>query len=834
MLALHCCYQSFSTVLKEYTGTAFSWMFKRIRFFVSISGLILLLFASLPLAAQQQKPKCITDCSCDMAGRVVDQLSKEPLPFATVQLKGSGVGTIADDEGVFHLHNLCDDEFDLVVSFVGYKSVTHHHDLYHTDPVIYLSPEEAQLESIVVEGRQTESGMASVTATTIGPAELENSQGERLGNLLGRLSGVTTISTGQNVVKPVIHGLHSSRILIINNGIRHESQNWGAEHAPEIDPSQVSNISLIKGAASVKYGPGALGGVIIINPPQPRLTSPLSGRAALRLQSNGRAAGSTLLLQEGYSNFAWLAQASGLYQGDLHTPDYQLTNTGARELSISGGALYHKRQLDLRAHYSYFQQKLGILRGSVVGNLNDLAFAIGNEVPAYTSAFSYNINTPNQEVVHHLLKLDGSYTFHNSSLDFQYGFQVNERQEYDVRRGTNNQLPSINLQLLTHSFEAEWNHPALGAFRGSAGVQLQLQDNNNIAGTNTTPFLPNYNNTTLGAYLSESIQAGETTFDAGLRFDIQQSSVRGRDQDQEVFRHQLNYSSITASTGFLKPLNEWASIQSNLGLAWRPPNMAELYSFGKHEAVIEYGLWRYYNGNSGIFTQAEQPANSELSYKWVNTYSYQHNSLSAEVTAYVNYLQNYIYSKPAGITVGARGALPFFIYDQTNALLTGLDGSFTLQHNNSWESDLRFTLLHATDVKNSERFVGMPANRIAYALAYNKTRFGRFSNFKAGLEPSYTFKQFMAPPVITPAQIIASDGDDTEIFATAKNGFDFMAATEGYFLLHFTSSVELGKFSYGLEVRNLLNTTYRDYTNRLRYFADEPGINFILSAKYNF
>ncbi|WP_224996704.1 TonB-dependent receptor [Cesiribacter sp. SM1] len=820
--------------MKEYIGTTISWMFKKNRLFVSMLGFILLVLAALPLAAQQQKPKCITDCSCDMAGRVVDQLTQEPLPFATVQLKGSSVGTIADDEGVFHLHNLCDDEFDLVVSFVGYKPVTHHHDLYHNDPVIYLSPEEAQLESIVVEGRQMESGMASVTATTIGPEELENSQGERLGNLLSRLSGVTTLSTGQNVVKPVIHGLHSSRILIINNGIRHESQNWGAEHAPEIDPSQVSNISLIKGAASVKYGPGALGGVIVVNPPQPQLTAPLSGRAGLRLQSNGRAAGGTLLLQEGYSNFAWLAQASGLFQGDLHTPDYNLTNTGARELSFSAGALYHRRQLDLRAHYSYFQQKLGILRGSVVGSLNDLAFAINNEPPAYTSGFSYNINTPNQEVLHHLLKLDGSYTFHNSSLDFQYGFQLNERQEYDVRRGTNNQLPSINLQLLTHSFEADWNHPAIGNLKGSAGVQLQLQDNNNIAGTNTTPFLPNYNNLNLGAYLAESIQAGETIFDLGVRFDIQQSSVRGRDQNQDIFRHELNYSSITASTGFLKPMNNWSTIQSNLGLAWRPPNMAELYSYGKHETVIEYGLLRFHEGVSGVFSQAERAANSELSYKWVNTYSYQRNGTTAELTAYVNYLQNYIYSKPAGITVISRGPFPFFIYDQTNALLAGVDGSFALQHNNLWESALRFSFLYATDVKNNERFLGLPANRIAYTLAYKQARLGKFSNFTAGLEPSYTFRQYLAPPVITPAQLLESAGDDTEIFATAENGFDLMAAPEGYFLLNLAGSIEKGKLTYGLEVRNLLNTSYRDYTNRLRYFADEPGRNFVVSVKYNF
>ncbi|EMR01211.1 carboxypeptidase-like regulatory domain-containing protein [Cesiribacter andamanensis] len=163
--------------------------------------LLLHLEGLLTPAFAQTTRNCARDCSCDMAGRVVDQLSKQPLPYATVQLKGTSIGTITDEEGVFHLHNLCVSEFDLQVSYVGYKTVIHHHDLYHSDPVIYLSPSDLQLESVVIEERALESGQASVTISSINARELEGLRGERLGDVLSRISGVTTLSTGQNISK---------------------------------------------------------------------------------------------------------------------------------------------------------------------------------------------------------------------------------------------------------------------------------------------------------------------------------------------------------------------------------------------------------------------------------------------------------------------------------------------------------------------------------------------------------------------------------------------------------------------------------------------------------
>ncbi len=662
----------------------------------NFTGLFLIPILSLVCTSNlkaQEAAACEASCDCEIIGSVADRLSGEPLPFASILVKGTETGTYSDEKGVFHLHNLCTDEFDLIVSFVGYKPVTHHHDIYHEAPKIFLSPSDVELTSVVVEGERMKSGQISLTESRMQPEELENYKGESLGEALAQITGVSTVQTGQNVVKPVVHGLHSSRILIINNGLRHENQSWGVEHAPEIDPSLTQSIVLIKGASAVKYGPNALGGVVVVNPPQPELATALDGEAEISAKSNGRALSSSLSLQQGSSRFAWIAQAAALYQGDMHTPDYQLTNTAARELSLSAGSRYHRKNFDLNLYYSYVYQNLGILRGSVVGNLSDLAEAIGHEPPANTSEFSYQINNPHQEVEHQLFKINGDHNFANSQLSYQYGLQINTRQEFDVRRGTNNNRPSLNLRLLSHTFDTEWKHPAIGKWQGSIGAQWLYQYNENIPGTNTIPFIPNYDNTNLGAYFIESAQFGKITAEAGLRFDVLNSNVRGRDTNNEVFINSFSYRNVTGSLGIFTPLGPHARFRSNLGTAWRPPNISELYSFGKHEFILEYGLWRFYEGETRIFTAEDRPVNSEMSIKWVNTYEYQKNGTALEISGYINYLQNFIYTQAAGITTTIRGAFPYFIYQQTDALLVGIDGSLIQEHSDHWQSQLKASFL---------------------------------------------------------------------------------------------------------------------------------------------
>ncbi|MBL6446211.1 TonB-dependent receptor plug domain-containing protein [Fulvivirga sp. 29W222] len=804
-----------------------------------------LIFAALLLTHistfSQEKKDCATDCSCIISGVIMDASTHEPVPYATVQIKNSEKGVLTDEAGKFLFNKLCEKEFDIFISHLGYKSVIHHHDIYHPDLVVKLAPSDVILESIVIEGSSIETGLESMTESKISGKDLESMQNESLGDVLSNITGVSTLKTGQNVVKPMIHGLHGSRVLIINNGVRHEGQGWGQEHAPEIDAAMADNIALVKGAASVKYGPDAMGGVIIINPPKMELsTGHLHGAAGITTATNGRSINTDLLLQQGYKNFAWMGQVAGLYQGDLSAPDHILTNTGARELSYMFGSRYHHKKLDLTILYSHVEQTLGILRGSVVGNLNDLDIALKAKEPFFTESFSYDINNPRQEVSHDLVRLKGHYNFKDHQLNFQYGFQANTRQEFDVRRGSNNERPAIDLELFTHTFDLDWQHAQISGWNGTVGTQWLYQDNNNIPGTNTIPFVPNYNNNRFGIYIIESKALGSLDFELGLRYDYQSSSIRGRDTENDIYKQDLNYQSITGLVGVNAQLGKNTSFRSNFGTAWRPPNIAELYSYGKHEFTIDFGLWRHSTDEFGtpisstdVLDQNQKPVDNELGFKWVNTFNHTTKEQSLEVTAHFNYLKGYIYSKPAGIAATVRGPFPFYIYDQTDAVFFGLDASYIYRHSTIWESQIKGSYLHARDVNNDDFFIGIPPNRISYELSHSKSLLG-LDEFSAAFETSYTFEQFNSPRVITVAEINDAQLNGENLFQQDRSNFDFLPAPSGYLLMNLKLQGIVNQFVFGVEFKNILNYSYRDYTNRLRYFADETGFNMLISARYKF
>ncbi len=804
---------------------------------------ILFFIAILPYRSQaqvQRKSQVQDSCQYHVEGYIIDRSTQQNLPYANVQVQGSNKGTTADENGFFSIDQLCNKEFDLVVTYVGYKRVTHHHDTYHLDTKIYMAPDSVTLQSVVIEGQMQQGELYSGTVNQLSAQEFEQNESESLGDLASNITGVSVLKTGQNVVKPVIHGLHSNRVLIINNGVRHEFQNWGDEHAPEIDPSMADNISVVKGAATIRYGPDALGGVLIINPNSLDLLTPLQGEVDLIGKSNGRSADGHIRLQKGFHKLSIQGQASYAYQGDLHTPDYVLSNTGKREQSLSFGSRYHWKSIDLYADYSHFYQELGILRGSVTGSLEDLVNAIESSPPPLTQPFTYPVNNPRQVVNHDVFKLKGLWNGEDQSLEATYALQMNHRQEFDVRRGTNNDRPAIDLELMTQTLDLEWKHPSFKTWDGSLGVQTILQDNNNLPGTNTVPFVPNYNNSRIGFYIIEGKEIHDSRLEWGLRYDFQSSSIRGREPNNDIYRNQLSFQNVTATIGLIKSLKDGHTFRTNLGTAWRPPNVSELYSFGKHQASIEYGLWRYTRQENNeittdsILTENDKAVPSEMGIKWINTYEINRGPWQAEFTAYVNFIKNYIYTKPAGITQTVRGAFPYFVYDQDDALFAGVDASARYSHTPQVTSRVMLSYLWAEDVSNKEYFVGLPPVNVQYTFSQNLPKFAFFDQSHWEASFGYTFRQFYAPRVIPISEILEAKENGTNIFAENDEVFDIVPPPDGYFMANLGWSGQINHFHIGFQIKNVLNTTYRTYTDRLRYFADDTGRNFILKLNYQF
>ena len=768
-----------------------------------------------------------TGCEQEITGFVFDLSSKEPLPFATLSLSETGEGVVTAEDGSFTLKAPCMEEIHLEVRFIGYKSVIHHHDSYHPDPMIFLAPDETLLESVVIEA----SRINAFKSLAIQDLDLKKVDllSNSIGDLTEEISGVSTLQTGSNISKPIIHGLHSNRVLIMNDGLRHAYQMWGEGHAPEIDPSHIDRIEVVKGAATVKYGPEALGGVILYKSKRPELDQPLGGNFGASYQTNGRAISNHLTLEQGSHRFAWNANAFGVVQADLHAPAYTLSNTGKREYGGSFNTLYHQPNYELEVSGSYLDQELGILRGSLVGNLQDLQNAITRSIPNPTFEPTYDIQNPRHVTQHGLLKSDLSLFAGDHFIKVTYGIQRNVRKEFDVRRGELNDRPVIDLRLLSHNFEVAWTQPTKGNWSGNTGIQLFSQNSTNAVGSNPINFVPDDDVLNTGLYTIQSLNFDQSAFERGVRLDYQNLDVIDTIREVTFYENEVNYVNATFTLGYRKKLNNQISLFTNVGTAWRPPNVAELYSFGYHFSRVQFGLWRYnFEPNlitplTRVFNQDDREVPSEKSLKWVSGLEIGNNKLDAELIFYVNRINDYIFLRPFGVTTNVAGTFPFFLYQQTDALFVGSDWDIRYKHNDQLTSEAKISYVYAEDTENNQAFIEIPPLSLSYSLQYIKDQ------WSLGLNLDYVAKQWHAPGVIEP---ISFQNNMQEVIP--EEIFDFMVAPDGYLLAGLNLSYQTNALSTVLRVDNLLNTSYRSYTDRLRYFSDAPGRKVSLSVSFEF
>lgn len=781
------------------------------------------------------------DCTITFYGKVTDERG-EPLPGATITLDDTDHGRVSDELGNFRFENLCPKNYLVVVKYIGFQDFKVELSIQaDIEKTIALQPESAQLDEVVIRAHQAHTEHVH-NSTVMSSKELATTAGKSLGEALKEIPGVNSIQAGPGIFKPVIHGVHSQRILILNYGIRQEGQQWGAEHAPEIDPFIASNIVVIKDATAIKYGTDALGGVIVINPPELPTKSGLGGQLNLVGQSNGRSGTFSGYLEGGIENhngWGWRVQGTTKKSGDYNAPDYSLTNTGVEELNFSGAIGLHREKFGFEIFASRFQTKLGILKGTSIGNIEDLLVAMNSEQPLYTSDFSYRIQQPHQEVSHDLIKLNAHMKSMGGEWRVQYGYQQNNRKEFDLRRTSLSEIPALNLDLSTHTLEAEWEQEKSEGNTLCVGITSLIQTNTNIPGTQRIPFIPNFANYSAGAFAVIQKLIGKWKWDAGLRFDYRSYVVKGYDYKNSYFNDNLTFANASGSLGANIRINSKNVVHWNVSSAWRPPHVSELYSLGTHQsaAAIEYGLLLNPSTNE-VMSIKDVSFKNEQAFKAIATYQHTANRLTFEWSGYENYIRNYIYLKPEGITQNIRGSYPYFRYAQTDVLFLGFDESVSYQLTNNIKLSHAGSIIRALNLKNTGNLPFIPPNRLDVGLRWEKPDQISKHNFYVQAKARYTAKQKHAPRVITPQQLQDASNAGIDLLALDNSNFDFAVAPNDYWLVNLSTGISLSakgaRYDFRIASENLLNTTYREYTNRFRYYADDRGRNIILSIQVNF
>ncbi|MFN3841103.1 MAG: TonB-dependent receptor [Cyclobacteriaceae bacterium] len=779
-------------------------------------------------------------CSYPLTGTVQTEPA-ELLSGATVELV-PGPLTTTNELGAFQFENLCAGTYRLLVRFVGFEPYEVFVQIPVKAPVtVILTAQKKLLDAVEVHDH-----FEHVTVTNnyriLSGKELDETRGLPLGEALKRISGVSSIQSGPAIFKPAIHGLHSQRILILNNGIRQEGQQWGAEHAPEIDPFIASNIIIIKDASAIKYGAEALGGVVVVNPANLPEQQGAGGELNLITQTNGRAATLSGMLEGGsgkWEGFGWRVQGTARKSGDAQTPDYILSNTGFSELNFSLAAGIHKKLKGIDLFFSRFQTNLGILKGSSISSTEDLRNAMDREPPQYTKPFTYALENPRQEVSHNLLKINGH--LHTAYGDFkvQYGFQYNARKEFDIRRDSLNSIPAIDLELITNTLDAEWQQHTSKRFSSSAGINTMMQINNNKPGTQRIPFIPDFTNFSGGVFYTGKLNLTSWAVDFGARYDYRYYQVVGYDFANRLYSSTYSFGNASFSVGATRSFHAHSVFVTNLASSWRPPHVSELYSFGVHQSVaaIEYGLLLD-ETTSEVLDFNSVNFKNEKALKWVNTWRFHKARFTTEITAYANYLFNYIYLRPYGITQTVRGVYPFFRYTQTNATFVGADWFGKVDVAGNFSLNGKISLLRAYDQTNNDYLIYIPSNRYELGTQWKKGIGKNRQELTFEASALYVDEQRRAPRVVMVAEILDAYALNEDPFETDKSNFDFMPAPPAYFLLNLQAGTALWIGNTKLDIRlraaNLLNHAYREYTNRMRYYADETGRNVALSLKFSF
>ncbi|WP_350285979.1 TonB-dependent receptor [uncultured Croceitalea sp.] len=790
--------------------------------------LFVFLVCSIPINAQNGP------CSYTISGRVLDVDTEEPIPNAVVKVEGTEKYSSTNAEGYFKIDGLCSEKNLLIISCLGYSESAKDHE--HDSAIhFYLTQKVTGLDEVTVQAQRTkEKGTETISQISVGKSELASNPTQSLAAVLSGLEGVTFSSNGTNVQLPIIHGLYGNRILVLNNGLKHGFQNWGTDHAPEIDIASASSITVVKGAAGVRYGPEALGGAIIIEPNPLLLNNPFYAEFGTGYQTNGQGYNANLEIGNGTENWSYFLNGSYTKIGDREAPDYFLTNSGKEEKAFSLGVLHHLEKWDFKVNYSFVDQNLALFRASIADSPDSFIRIINAERPIFIRPFSYDINEPSQSTQHHLAKAEVNWWYTDGArLTLIGGVQLNKRKEFDVRR--NADLPIIDLDLLTYDYQLEWKHPKWHGLDGLMGVQYFHQNNDNNPGTQTTPFIPNYNTDRFSAFAIESLRFGKNTLEAGIRFDFETNDVRGRETNQDIFRDNYDFSNVTASLGYIRQLSENTTFRTNLGTAWRTPNMEELFSFGQHGFKTTFGLLRFTDTDGQLSTDEvipldESQVDPERGYKFVNELQTTNNGNTHNLTVYSHFIENYVFDRPIGVFGTIRGPMPGFIFDQVDALFFGADYSWKREWTDKVSGIFGVSFLWSGNIGQDDPLINQPPISTNFELQWDQGKLGPLDSSKWSIRPSYTFRQFQAPRTITPESLV----DGSAVITPDSEIFDFADATAGYFLLDLSWNFKWKSLSGSISAQNLLNTSYRDYLNEMRYFADELGRNILFTLNYSF
>ncbi|MCX6257072.1 MAG: TonB-dependent receptor [Bacteroidia bacterium] len=750
-----------------------------------------------------------------LSGKISDKKTGESLPGVSIYFPDLKTGATSDADGKYKIDNLPQTKVLVQVSYIGYKLIAENIDLSTTKTKDFALEESVtELHEVVVTGlsNAAEKNRTPTPILTIPPIQLLQNSSANIIDALAQQPGVSEVTTGSGISKPVIRGLGYNRVVTVNDGIRQEGQQWGDEHGIEIDEFSVNKVEILKGPASLAYGSDAMAGVInmITAPTLP--DGKIQGNILANYQTNDGLIGYSANIAGNQKGLIWDVRYSNKMAHSYQNKyDGYVFNSGYKENAVTGIIGLNKSWGYSHLHFSAYNLTPGIVEGkrdSATGKfvkpvaLNDST--AGSAIAGENDFKSYKPLTPYQKIHHYKAVLNNDFIIGDGSLKATIGFQQNQRQEYADILDINHY--GLYFFLNTVNYDVRYILPEKNNFNFSFGANGMEQTSQNKG---TEYLIPEYNLFDIGVFAIAKKTIDKLDISGGLRYDSrnengkdlyintdgEQVDANTPDAYHKFTAFNSTFTGVSGSIGATYQFSENVFSKLNISRGFRAPNIAEVSANGVHEGTINYII-----GEPGL--------KAENSLQFDYALGYNTNHVTAEVDLFSNTINNFIFLRKLESVSGGdslTNGYSTFKYSSGDANLSGVEISVDIHpHPLDWlhfENTFSYVQAIQKNQPDSTKYLPFtpPAKYTSELKATAK---------KLGKRLANAYVKFAVEHYFIQNKFYSAYGTET--------------ATSGYTLLNCgigTDVISNNKtlFSIYISADNLAGVAYQSHLSRLKY-----------------
>lgn len=626
-----------------------------------------------------------------------------------------------------------------------------------------------ELKEIVVTGLAGDTKMKEMSApvSVVRPADLAARASGNIISAIAAEPGVSEITTGGGISKPVIRGMGYNRVVVVSDGIRQEGQQWGDEHGIEVDGAGVHSVEILKGPASLMYGSDALAGIIIFHPEPIRMPGTVGGSVSTEYQTNNGLATYSLATDGNLGGWVWGARFSDKYaRAYKNAGNGPVANSGFRQRAAQALVGKNGSWGYSRLRLSYFHLTPGMIEGE------------GDN-------FGYTPALPFQQVRHYKVVLDNTFRLSLGNLKVLLGWQMNRRQEFEESP----KEPGLDFRLHTLNYDLRWQASLDHGWKVAAGLAGMGQKSDNLG---DEYLIPAYGLFDAGLFATATKTLGQWTLSGGIRADLRWLHSEPLEGRFEAFSRR--FPGISASLGAVRPLGKYFVIRANVARGFRAPNLAELGSNGEHE-----GTFRYELGNKDL--KPEYSLQGDLGVDFTSQY------VSVQASAFASRIDNYIFAARNGEWVGED--LPVYVFRSGLAHLYGGEFGVDVHPLHQLHLSTAFSCVYAREA-GGDNLPLIPAPRLFSELKWEITHGGKvFNNAFVALNLDWNLRQnhFYAKDnteTATPAYLLLGASVGTDVVIKGKTRFSLYIIgtnlTDAVYAPHLSRLKDIGVYNMGRNI----------------------------------